>query len=134
MKAITTFIANHRNLTAGAILSAAFCIYATSCESTCRSISDPARKLTRTELQTEIDIYLAAANGRIKELDHKDSVKVALFEQLNQANLLTSPTPGGIISMVATIAGVGAILDQRRNKNYANGKKDGNNPAPLTPT
>ena len=86
------------------------------CPSTVNSIQDPKRKVTRAELQAEIDYMLSIAEVRFKDLEKLDQLKKILF---NSSVLLASGgtvNPIGVVTSIAAILGVGATVDNVRKR------------------
>lgn len=80
------------------------------------SLTKPGTKITRQELEAEINAFLALAEARYTELDRQDKVKQLIAEKA----LLFSQTgvinPQGIITLIVSILGIGAIADNTRKR------------------
>lgn len=86
-------------------------IWGTSCESKVTSLVMPGIKVTRTELQSEVDSFLVRAAQRFKNLDLQDSFKALVFDKVLLFTQTGTFNPAGIVQAVITILGIGAIAD-----------------------
>jgi len=86
------------------------------CQSTCKSLVDPERKVNRDELQAEVDGYLAMAKARFTDLDRQDQLKLLIFEQASLFAQSGTVNPMGLVTTAVSIAAVGFGLDARRKK------------------
>lgn len=117
MKKLLSTLFNHERYQAIAFtITIGLTIWLISCDSKVRSITNPAVKVTRAELQNELDYYLSQVNTRIDDLDRQDEVKKALFD----ASLLMAQggaiNPIAIITTMAAIGGIGATVDNVRKR------------------
>lgn len=100
----------------GAIVVLAIGFYGYGCQSTVKSIIDPENKLTRAELQTEVDYLLSQAQNRFDELDRQDQIKLLIFEQAALFAQTGTINPMGLLTTAVSVVAVGSALDQRRKK------------------
>lgn len=100
----------------GAIAVLAIGFYGYGCQSSVRGIIDPEQKLTRAELQTEVDYLLAQAQNRLDELDRQDEIKLLIFEQAALFTQTGTINPIGLLTTAISVVAVGSALDQRRKK------------------
>lgn len=87
-----------------------------SCDSKVRSISNPDTFVTRSELETEVDYYLARVESRIQDLDRKDKIKQLL---INNAILFAeggTVNPYGVMAAIIGMLGIGATVDNVRKR------------------
>jgi len=104
---------NHDGLFAAAIITAIL-FWCYGCQSKCRSLRDPLVKVTRGELQIEVDSMLATAKLRMEELDQQDELKLLLFQQAALFAETGTVNPMGLLTTGASIFAIGFGLDQRR--------------------
>lgn len=98
--------------------AAAFClaVWFVGCEPETKSLIDPDKMVSRTELQAELDLYLATAERRFAELDQKAAIQkwvldnAALFTQTGDFN------SAGLLSTLFAVLGVGALTDNVRKR------------------
>lgn len=91
-------------------------IWIHSCESQVYSPSGNGTKLTRAELQNELDTYLALAKVRFEQLDKQDEFKEAIFNiGINIAEGGTI-SPLGVALILGNIIGLGATVDNVRKR------------------
>jgi hypothetical protein len=96
--------------------------YFYGCEAKAPSLNDPARKVSRAELEAEIAYFNARAEARIAELDNQDKLKKLL---LDQASIIASGgafNPVGAINSIVSIMAVGYAVDARRKLASVNKK------------
>ncbi|GAH79492.1 unnamed protein product [marine sediment metagenome] len=104
----------------GEIIAIGICLLCTiwiySCESRVMSLSGDRVKLTRSEIQAELDAYLALAEIRFEQLDQQDAFKETVF------NIGINIAEGGTISpigaalILGNILGIGATVDNVRKR------------------
>lgn len=86
-------------------------IWVQGCPSTTRSILDPSVKVTRGELQIEIDTLLATADLRYADLDKQDQIKKMITDHALLWSTTGAINPVGLITALVGIAGIGATVD-----------------------
>jgi len=111
-KIMKFFNENHwQAITVAIVMSLCYWFY--GCQSKVASVNDPKLMVTRTELQGEINAYLAIAESRMTTLDEKDALRkaildnAALFAQSGQWNTL------GAINSVISLLAIGSAVDSR---------------------
>lgn len=115
MSKILKFLLNDNHSAAIAIVAIALCIAAFyGCESTIPSFENPAKKLTRTELEAEYSYVTAQFAAKFEALDRQDMLKQLIIDQ---AAVITTPgafNPAGLIPIALAAVGIGFGLDGRR--------------------
>jgi len=86
------------------------------CESKTRSLKDPTQKVTRDELQIEVNTFIAKAELRFKDLDRQDELKSLLYEHLMLWSTTGTFNPSALIPLLASVLGVGAVADNVRKR------------------
>jgi len=81
-----------------------FWIY--GCQSQVRSIIKPTSKITRAELEIEVDYLLAQARIKLEDLDRQDEIKRLLLEQ---AAIFSSTGTFNLTGLLNTAITIGAI-------------------------
>lgn len=104
---------NHWYLIAGAIFTAAM-FWTFGCESTCPSLLNDVKKVTRSELQNELNYVIGQAKCNVEDLDRQDAVKQSLLDAANLMSNTGSINPSGLINLAASIGGISFGLSQRQ--------------------
>lgn len=86
------------------------------CESKVRPLNGSAVRVTREELQTELNTYLALAEIRFDELDKQDQFKQILFNNAVIFAQTGGVNPLGVITSLAALFGIGATVDNIRTR------------------
>ena len=107
------------------ILIFALLLYAYGCESKTDSLIHPATKVTRVELQTELETLLTLGEARFSDLDRQDDLKQLVFNNALVIAQGGDVNPLGVLTTLAAIFGVGATADdirlrKQRRKNLQN--------------
>lgn len=108
---IMNFVSHNTAITIAAVLVMFALVWTYGCESQVRSIVDPTMKVTRSELQNEVDAFLATADIRYAQLDQKDALKKAIFEHALLFTQTGTVNPYGVMMSLQAIIGTGAIVD-----------------------
>lgn len=111
---IKNFLNHERYTMVGLIVSLILILWMTSCESTVRSIRFPMRKLTRQQMQTEVDSFMAEAEYRFQQLNQQDAIKKLLLQNAMLVSQGGTFNPYAIIPSVAALLGIGATVDRVR--------------------
>lgn len=97
------------------LVAAFFCatllVWGLSCESKVSSLLIPNTRVTRMELQAELDLIIARAGNRFKSLDQQDAFKIFMFDNLSTYASTGGVNVAGMIQMAVSILGIGAIAD-----------------------
>lgn len=88
--------------------------YAYGCDSKTKSVLYPERKVTRAELQIEIDTMMQLAKFRMQDLDKQDEFKQWLFQQTIIVAQGGAVNPVGILTSLVGLLGIGATADNVR--------------------
>jgi len=94
------------------------------CESRYKIIIEPNKKVTRAELENEVNSIMAIAQTKLSDLDKQDEVrqlildKAALFAQTGTFN------PTGQLNLIISIGAIDTTLDSRRKLKVSNKKID----------
>lgn len=114
MEKIWKHIRHNQSLVIGLMLVTAAVVWAYGCQSRVVSILSPPARVTRPELQLEVDSLLERAKMRFADLDRQDKFKAAFF------NMAIEYSKGGTINPIAfaitagNILGLSAVIDNRR--------------------
>lgn len=89
-------------------------IYAYGCEPKTKSLTRPGGKVTRIELQTELELFIARAAAGKKDLDRQDEIRDFIFNQALVIAQGNTVNPIGVLTGVLAILGIGATADDIR--------------------
>lgn len=86
------------------------------CPSQTTSLREPGRKITRAELQVELDAIISTAQYRLADLDKQDAFRDIIFK--NAMIMVEGGTlnPAGILTMLAGLYGVTRGVQDVKNK------------------
>ena len=110
------FASHNTGFVISQILIIALLIWVQGCESQTRSILDPASKITRAELNIEVDVFIATADLRYADLNKQDKLKKTLIDQALLWSTTGAINPIGLITALVGIAGIGATVDNLTNR------------------
>ena len=114
MKTLWKAIKHNHMLVHGIICSVIILLAITGCEPKTRSLLNKNRKVTRAELNIELDTLLSTAELRTRDLDRQEQLRDLIFQsalQVTQGGQLSIP---GLLLALGNIVGIGAIIDNRR--------------------
>lgn len=105
----------HNHALVGAIVTASI-ILATifGCEPRTQSLIRPDHKVTRAELNIELETLLATAKIRTEELERQEQLRDLVFQSalaVAEGGKLSIP---GLMLAVGNLLGIGAVIDNRR--------------------
>ena len=86
-------------------------LFCCGCESSVNSIQDPSKKVTRSQLQLEVETFLSQAERRDNQLDQQDALKNEVFKHALLFAETGGVNPIGAITALTSILGIGAIAD-----------------------
>lgn len=112
-------------LTCLVIIFAGFC-----CESQTTSIQKPPTKVTRAELNAEVDKMLIDIDQRYAELDRQDEFKALLYEHLMLWSTTGTFNPAALVPLLASVLGIGAIADNVRKRRDIKSLSNEKHPTP----
>jgi len=92
-----------------------------SCQPETRSLIHPDRKVTRPELQIELDTIAATAEIRMADLDKQEAIRDLIFQNALLVVETGTMNPAGLVTLLAGLYGItrGAkdIKDRIKKKN-----------------
>ena len=124
MSAIARWIRHNQGLFVALLICAGLMVWTIGCESKVGSLIEPAKLVTREELQLEIEQEQARLENELAMLQNQAEVKFgkldredAIKRQLLEFGLVAAETgtvnPAGLIGLLTGILGVGVIVDNR---------------------
>lgn len=120
MKPILTFIRHNPGIVTGFTLCALCLFWIYSCHSTVISLVHANLKVTRVELVSEVDTFLASAEARFEDLDRQDLIKETIFNSVLELAQGGSVNPIGVVLALAGILGIGAGVDNIKKRTHIN--------------
>lgn len=90
------------------ILLTGFLFWGYSCQPSVQSLIDPAKKVTRPELQIELDTIIATAEFRLADLDQQQQFRDIIFKN---AMLMVE---GGAVNPLGVLTGLAALYGLTR--------------------
>lgn len=122
---IWSFTRHNSGIVIGFFLSLIMLVYAYGCQSTVVSLVNSNVRVTRLELQAEVDMLLAQAESRFADLDRQDLVKNTIFNAVIELAQGKSVNPVGVLFTLGNILGLGAVVDNVRKRTHINTLKGG---------
>lgn len=89
-------------------------IFAYGCEPETASLIHPLTKVTRAELNIEIETLLSTSQIRFADLDRQEQIRDVIFQQALVIAEGGAINPFGIITTLLAVLGVGAAADDVR--------------------
>ena len=117
MKKLLKQLFNHeRYQSISIILTITFMIFLSACEPTCHSLIDPAKKITRIELDGEVALIQARVDTELKDLEQQAAIRALLISLATQyASSGTFPIGTALTGAIALL-GTGAVIDNFRKR------------------
>lgn len=103
------------------ILLTAFLFWGWACPSSVPSLIVEGKKVTRPELQIEMDTITATAKFRLSQLDQRDAFRNLVFENAFAMAKGNGINPVGIMTLLAGLYGVTRGVQDVKNRVKKNG-------------
>jgi len=116
LKKIKTFMNHERyqTISVAVVLILLAVIY--GCESKVKSILYPDIRITRPQLEIEVNTFLAEAEIRAEQLNIQDELKETIYKVGMTTAQSGTLNPIGVITSMASILGIGAVADNVRRR------------------
>ena len=111
---LKSFIEKNYLLIIGQVVAALVCLWVYGCESKVASLNGGPQRVTRTELNHELEQYLALANIKFGQLDKQDEFKRIVFNNAVVLGSGGSVNPIGVITALFALTGLAATADDIR--------------------
>jgi len=105
------FLKNKITFIAPILVCGGILFWAYGCKSTTKSILIPQRKVTRPELELELETIIGMYNLRIDDLQKKQELQQWFFEQAASFAQTGTINPIGVLTSLLSIIGMGAAID-----------------------
>lgn len=102
---ITELVQNWPKLISIVVLTALL-FWGYSCQSEVKSLIKPNEKVTRPELQVELDTIIATAEFRMADLDRQDQFRDIIFKNAMLMVETGTINPIGIITLLTSLYGI----------------------------
>lgn len=128
MKTLLDKLFNHeRYQTIAIVITIGLLVFFYGCPSSTPSLFAPERRVTRHELQAELDMLLIKAQQGFAHIEQQESIKNLIFEQALIAVQTGTINPIAVFTSIAAIIGIGATVDNARKRKEIKSLK--NNPS-----
>ncbi len=94
-----------------------------SCQPKVASLTHPGVKITRPELQIELDAIIATAEYRLAELEKQEAFQDIIFKNAILMAKTGTVNPLGVITLVAGLYGIARGTQDLKNKVKKNSEK-----------
>lgn len=121
MEKLWKLINHNQALAIGFVISLAVAFWAYGCQSSVVSILESPARVTRAELQAEVDAFLAKAKIRFSSLDQQDNVKSTVFNTAIQFAQGGKINPVAFAIVIGNLLGLSAVIDNRRKDGVIKG-------------
>lgn len=93
--------------------------YTYGLSSKCPSLLDPNKKISRAQLQNELNYVIGQAKCYADDLDKQDAVKQALLDAANIIGSSGTINPSGLLNLAASVGGISFGLTQMQKRKAA---------------
>lgn len=130
------YIRHNQALVTGSVIALVIAVWAYGCQSSVVSILEAPDRVTRAELQVEVDTFLAKAELRFADLDQQDKIKTTFFNTAIEFAQGGRINPIAFALVIGNLLGLSAVIDNRRKdvriQTYKNNSQNNHVP-PLIP-
>lgn len=120
LEKLRTFFNHERYQVIALAVGIALVFWFVGCESEVSSMLSPGKKVNRTELQAELNLYLATAERKFKSLEQQEAIKKWVFENAILVSETGTLNPQGLINTLFAVMGIGALTDNVRKRKVIN--------------
>ncbi|MBA7618970.1 hypothetical protein ES703_26302 [subsurface metagenome] len=113
---VKSFLNHERYQVVAAAIAIFLIVFGISCESRVRSISNPDLRISRDELNAEVEAFVTKATTKYRDLDRQDELKVLLYDKFMLWTATGVFNPVAILPTIFSILGVGAVTDNVRKR------------------
>ena len=135
---IKIIIRHNQSMFISLILAVIFSLWFFGCESKTQSLLDPTLKVNESvlnieytsalaKLENDMNVLRATTEVRLQDLHKQDAFKQALYSNAQLIVEGNNPNPLGLLSLLGTIFGIGAVIDNRKKDGLIKGLQ---NPTP----
>ncbi len=117
MKKFLELIFNHeRYQTIAVIIAGLLLLYFYGCAPKCISILNPPQRITRPQLEIEIDTFIARANIGYATIEQQEEFRDLLWQQSLTYATTGAINPLALLQSLGAIWGIGATVDNVRKR------------------
>lgn len=114
VESIKKWISHNQALVVSIVLASILLFVGFGCQVTTTSPFQPEHKVTRAQLQVEVENYAAQVKLASQDLDRKELILKTITDTLVAYTTTGGINPTGLIGLAGLILGGGAIVDNRR--------------------
>lgn len=111
MQKFLAFLKRERFEVTAVVLCIIITVTGLCCESETTSILDPTLKVTRAQLNAELDKLLIDVEQRFADLDRQDKLKQLIYDHVMLYSTTGTFNPAALVPLLTTLFGIGAIAD-----------------------
>ena len=115
-KLLTTLFNHNRYQSISIIISISLLVIWLGCEPKAKSIRNPALLINRAQMKAELDSIIIQVQNSVDEMDRREKVLNYLFQQALIVAESGTVNPIGILTSLGAILGIGAGVDNVRNR------------------
>ena len=117
MKKLLSALFNHERYQSIAVVCVAvFLVFMYSCRPKCRSIFDPARQITREELNGEVALLQSRINNELDNLEQQEAIRTLLLSLAQNYAATGVFNPLSALTGAIALLGTGAVIDNARKR------------------
>lgn len=110
------FLNHNRYQVISTILICLVLVWTYACQPQVASMQSPGIKVNRSELQMELEHFIALAEIRFEDLHRQEQLRQTLFEHTTLWATSGTINPIGVLMSVGALLGLGAVTDNVRTK------------------
>jgi len=114
-KALKFLNENHHYIIAAAVIVVC-CFWTYGCHSQVNSILNPNQRISRAELQIEVEYFMAHAELKFLDLDRQDQLKQTLLDLGSTFATTGTLNPTGLLNTAVSVAAIAFGLNQRKRR------------------
>lgn len=127
---LKTLLNHERYQVIAAVLCIPLIFWGICCQSQTQSLIDPDQQVNRDQLDAQVANFLNDAEVRYRDLDRQDAFKQNVFDKVALFSQGGDLNPSGLLTLVFTFLGVGAITDNVRKRRELRSLSNAPNPPP----
>lgn len=111
---VLEFIRHYQGTVAAFVVCAALVVWGLGCQVTTENPFDPAEKVTQSELEAEVQLYVAKVQTAYDDIERQEAIRAALLEAGLAYAQGGGVNPIGLATTLMGIVGIGAVYDNRK--------------------
>lgn len=114
MKKILSFLNEQHWYVIATVIAIGLFVWLYGCQSEVASMLDPAKKVSRAELELESDFLIGQIKVKLAALDKQDELKMVLLEQLTIFGTTGTFNPTGLLNALISIGAISFGLNRNQ--------------------